>query len=91
MTTIQATEDATETTKRERVSSNSPPTNSEKQKEVDNCVTCSEPAVEDALEQSRVARPSSAQGVIACSISARAPDGLEQFIDPKRSTFTCGW
>ena len=50
MTTIQASEDATEANKRGRVSSNSPPMNNKKQKDADNCVTCSEPTVEDALQ-----------------------------------------
>ena len=50
MTTIQISKDTTQNIKRGRVSSNTPPTNTKKQKEVDNCVKCNEPAVEDALE-----------------------------------------
>ena len=53
MTTIQISEDTTETIKWGSVSSNTPPTNTKKQKEVDNCVKCNEPAVEDALERVR--------------------------------------
>ena len=46
---IHASEDAS--TKRGRkLSGNSPPKNTKKQKEVDNCLTCNEPAIEDALE-----------------------------------------
>ena len=50
MTTIQIYEDTTETIKRGRVSSNTPPTYTKKQKEVDNCIICNEPAIEEALE-----------------------------------------
>ena len=50
MTSIQNSEDTTETIKRGRVSSNTPPMNTKKQKEVDYCVRCNELAVEDALE-----------------------------------------
>ena len=50
MTTIQVTANTAELNKRGRVFSNSPPMSSKKQKEVDNCVTCGEPTVEDPLE-----------------------------------------
>ena len=50
MTTIQITEDTAEPNKRGRVSSNSLPMSSKKQKEADNCLTCGEPTVEDLLE-----------------------------------------
>ena len=50
MTTIQVTEDTAEPNKRGRVSSNSPSMSNKKQKEVDNCVSCGEPTIEDPLE-----------------------------------------
>ena len=50
MATIQASDDTAETTKRGRASSNSPPMNNKKQKELDNCVMCAKPAVEESLE-----------------------------------------
>ena len=50
MTTIQVTKNTTEPNKRGRVSSNSPPMSSKKQKEADNCVSCDELTIKDPLE-----------------------------------------
>ena len=51
MTTISVSDDAAETVKRLRVpSGNSPPKNTKKQKEGDCCITCKEPAGDNALE-----------------------------------------